>query len=59
MKITPTMVLNAKAAQPEELPLDCLAENGRLRRYYEEQGFIYQGVSQRPGLYGCPLPKGY
>ena len=22
--------------------LDCLASNGRLRRYYEDQGFIYQ-----------------
>lgn len=25
------------------LRLDCLAGNGRLRRYYEEQGFIYRG----------------
>lgn len=25
------------------LRLDCLASNGRLRRYYEDQGFVYQG----------------
>lgn len=25
------------------LRLDCIAANGRLRRYYEEQGFLYRG----------------
>lgn len=30
------------------LRLDCLAGNRRLRRYYEDQGFVYQGqVSDR------------
>lgn len=28
------------------LRLDCLASNGRLRRYYEEQGFTYRGEVQ-------------
>ncbi|MFN2224157.1 MAG: hypothetical protein ACK2UH_16495 [Candidatus Promineifilaceae bacterium] len=25
------------------MQLDCRADNGRLRRFYEDQGFIYQG----------------
>lgn len=25
------------------LRLDCLADNSRLRRYYEDQGFVHQG----------------
>jgi GNAT superfamily N-acetyltransferase len=33
------------------LRLDCLASNDRLRSYYEEQGFVYQGqVSDRDYL---------
>lgn len=41
------------------LRLDCLAGNGRLRRYYEEQGFIYQGEAidrdYTAALYELPL----
>ena len=29
--------------QRQYLRLDCIASNGRLCRYYEEQGFRYQG----------------
>lgn len=32
-----------RSRQCRYLRLDCIASNGRLRRYYEEQGFIYCG----------------
>lgn len=44
------------------LRLDCLASNGRLRRYYEEQAFSYRGeVTDRDyvaALYELVLGKG-
>lgn len=36
-------IRKAKREGKQFLRLDCLARNGRLRRYYEEQGFSYQG----------------
>jgi GNAT superfamily N-acetyltransferase len=36
-------IMKAKREGKQFLRLDCLARNGRLRRYYEEQGFSYQG----------------
>lgn len=36
-------MMKAKQEGKQFLRLDCLAGNGRLRRYYEEQGFTYQG----------------
>lgn len=35
--------MQAKQQGKQLLRLDCLARNGRLRRYYEAQGFTYQG----------------
>ncbi len=35
--------MKAYAGQKQFLRLDCLASNGRLRQYYEEQGFSYRG----------------
>lgn len=32
-----------RARQCQYLRLDCMAANARLRRYYEEQGFVYRG----------------
>lgn len=37
-------MMKAKQAGRQFLRLDCLVGNGRLRRYYEEQGFIYRGA---------------
>lgn len=37
-------IMKAKRERKQLLRLDCLAGNGRLRRYYEEQGFIYRGA---------------
>jgi GNAT superfamily N-acetyltransferase len=36
-------IMKAKREGKQFLRLDCLARNGRLRRYYEDQGFSYQG----------------
>jgi protein-tyrosine phosphatase len=36
-------VMKAYRNKREFIRLDCLASNGRLRQYYEEQGFIYRG----------------
>jgi len=36
-------MMKAKRAGKEYLRLDCLAGNGRLRRYYENQGFSHRG----------------
>jgi GNAT superfamily N-acetyltransferase len=36
-------MMKAKRENKQFLRLDCLAGNGRLRRYYEEQGFTYRG----------------
>jgi ribosomal protein S18 acetylase RimI-like enzyme len=36
------------------LRLDCMAENGRLRRYYEELGFEHRGDVER-GTWGASL----
>jgi hypothetical protein len=35
--------MKAYAGQKQFVRLDCLASNGRLRQYYEEQGFSYRG----------------
>jgi len=35
--------MQAQRQKKQFLRLDCLASNGRLRRYYEEQDFIYRG----------------
>lgn len=49
----------AKQQGRQFLRLDCLANNGRLRRYYEEQGFNYRGEvadrDYRAALYELPL----
>jgi L-amino acid N-acyltransferase YncA len=37
-------MMKTRQAGRQFLRLDCLAGNGRLRRYYEEQGFIYWGA---------------
>jgi GNAT superfamily N-acetyltransferase len=36
-------MMKTKQAGRQFLRLDCLAGNGRLRRYYEDQGFSYKG----------------
>lgn len=36
-------MMKTKQEGRQFLRLDCLAGNGRLRRYYEDQGFSYQG----------------
>ena len=36
-------MMKAKQERKQFLRLDCLAGNGRLRRYYEDQGFSYKG----------------
>lgn len=36
-------MMKIKREKRQFLRLDCRADNGRLRRYYEEQGFVYQG----------------
>jgi GNAT superfamily N-acetyltransferase len=36
-------MMKVKREGKQFLRLDCLAGNGRLRRYYEEQGFTYRG----------------
>ncbi len=36
-------MMKTKQAGKQSLRLDCLAGNGRLRRYYENQGFSYRG----------------
>lgn len=52
-----------KARQQDRqfLRLDCLSGNGRLRRYYEEQGFIYRGEATdrdyTAALYELPLDE--
>ncbi len=35
-------MIKAKQAGKQFLRLDCLAENGRLRQYYEDQGFHFR-----------------
>jgi GNAT superfamily N-acetyltransferase len=37
-------MMKTRQAERQFLRLDCLARNDRLRRYYEEQGFIYRGA---------------
>lgn len=37
-------MMKAKRAGKQLLRLDCLASNGRLRQYYENQGFHFRGL---------------
>ncbi len=52
----------SKAAGKKFLRLDCLAENGKIRSYYENLGFIHQGdvdvQGWKAGLYQKNLDSG-
>ena len=52
-------MIRAKREKKQFLRLDCRADNGRIRRYYEEQGFVYKGeVTDRDytaALYEKPI----
>jgi hypothetical protein len=54
-------IMKTKQAERQFLRLDCLARNGRLRRYYEEQGFIYRGEAvdrdYTAALYELPVDE--
>lgn len=53
-------IIKAMRQKKQFLRLDCLAKNGRLRRYYEDQGFLYRGEyidrDYVAALYEKPIP---